>query len=152
MNTAKFTTANDKMRNKNKRILTWKRNIKLRCAAAVVVFVLNLCLLIWAETRSHHASHDSTALVFSGNCNKAQQITLWSPLTINIIGSVLLAAGNTCMQCLTAPTLEEIDQAHAEYTWLDVDVHTVRSLKSISSSRRLLWVCLALSSAPLHLL
>lgn len=142
---------NEQVHVEDTKVLKWKRNIKLGCVSAILVFVLNFGLLVWTQIRSRHQSH-GVAVIYSGTCTTARQISLWSHLTINVLSSILFAACNTCMQCLTAPTRDEIDKAHAKYVWLDVGVNTIRNLKSIPSSRRFTWACLALSSVPLHLL
>lgn len=144
--------SNDRAPAEDTKILKWKRNIKLGCVAAIFVFVLNFGLLVWTQIRSRNQSHGGVAIIYSGTCVTARRISLWSHLTINILGSILFAACNTCMQCLTAPTRDEIDKAHAKYVWVDVGVNTIRNLKIIPSSRRFTWACLALSSVPLHLL
>lgn len=53
-------------------------------------------------------------------------------------------------QCLCAPTRRDIDLAHLEGRWLDVGVQ-MRNLWHIPRKKLALWVCLALSSLPLHL-
>ena len=52
------------------------------------------------------------------------------------------------MQCLGSPTRDEIDKAHAKGRWLDIGVPTMRNLLNINAKRTVLWVLLALSSAP----
>ena len=56
------------------------------------------------------------------------------------------------MQCLTSPTRDEIDKAHARHDWLDIGVPGLRNLRRISWDRVGLWWLLALSGIPLHLL
>lgn len=56
------------------------------------------------------------------------------------------------MQCLSAPTREEVDEAHAKGKWLDIGVSSVRNLTSIPKSRLGMWVGLGLTSLPLHLM
>ena len=56
------------------------------------------------------------------------------------------------MQCLTAPTRTDIDEAHAKGRRLDIGILSVRNLGSIGVKRVLLWSLLGLSSVPLHLL
>ncbi|KAL9601249.1 MAG: hypothetical protein Q9219_002654 [cf. Caloplaca sp. 3 TL-2023] len=89
---------------------------------------------------------------FEGSCAKARNLTIWLHLLINVLSTVLLAASNYCMQCLSSPTRAKIDRAHARHRWLDIGVPSVRNLFRISRSRALLWSLLALSSFPLHLL
>ncbi|KAJ9493336.1 hypothetical protein H2202_011193 [Exophiala xenobiotica] len=66
---------------------------------------------------------------------KGRSISIWSHLAINILSSALFAASNNCMQYLTAPSRTEIDEAHRRRRRLDIGVHTVRNLRSISRGR-----------------
>ncbi|KAG4442025.1 hypothetical protein IFR05_002493 [Cadophora sp. M221] len=56
------------------------------------------------------------------------------------------------MQCLCSPTRREVDKAHERNTWLDVGIQSFRNLMKIKKIRVVLWVLLALSSVPLHLM
>jgi hypothetical protein len=71
---------------------------------------------------------------------------------INALSSVLLSASNYAMQCVTSPTRSECDVAHARGDWMDVGVAGTRNLTRISHRRKVVWVLLALSSIPIHLL
>lgn len=90
--------------------------------------------------------------MFDGNCDKARKLNTVAHLAVNILGVILLSASNFSMQVLSAPTRTEVDLAHAKRKWLDVGVASVRNLKSVERKRYWLWVCLAFSSVPLHLL
>ena len=56
------------------------------------------------------------------------------------------------MQRLCAPTRQELDKAHRDHFWLDIGIVSVRNLAKISKRRLAIWLLLALSSVPLHLL
>ncbi|KAI9789333.1 MAG: hypothetical protein M1816_006222 [Peltula sp. TS41687] len=56
------------------------------------------------------------------------------------------------MQCLTAPTREEVDTAHRRGKWLDIGIPSVKNLWRISPAKVILWALLGLSSIPLHLI
>ena len=71
---------------------------------------------------------------------------------INVLSTALLGASNYTMQCLTSPTRDEIDVAHARHDWLDIGTPSLRHLRKVSWDRIGLWWLLALSSIPLHLL
>lgn len=73
-------------------------------------------------------------------------------LAVNILGVILLSASSFSMQVLSAPTRREVDLAHAKHTWLDIGIASMRNLKFIERKRYWLWLCLAFSSVPLHLL
>ena len=114
------------------------------------VFLLNLIVTIWA-TQSFEVQNGYGTLI-NGECSKTRKASTWIHLAINVFSTILLSASNYCMQILTAPTRPEIDRAHVKGRWLDIGVPSVRNLKWISIKRVCIWICLALSSLPLHLL
>jgi hypothetical protein len=73
-------------------------------------------------------------------------------LLINALSTILLSASNYTMQCLSAPTRSEVDDAHSTGKWLDIGVPSVRNLGRIARKRVILWWLLGASSLPLHLL
>jgi hypothetical protein len=56
------------------------------------------------------------------------------------------------MQCLCSPTRQEVDRAHTRKTWLDIGIQSMRNLSRIGRLRMGLWIILAASSIPLHIL
>lgn len=72
----------------------------------------------------------------------------WFVLDLVVLRSLSLTVQQ---QCLCAPTRRDIDLAHLEGRWLDVGVQSMRNLWHIPRKKLALWVCLALSSLPLHL-
>lgn len=127
----------------------WRGTVALGSATAGVVLLVNLGVLIWTATR-FELQH-GVAIVFQGSCQTVKQISTWTHLAINVLSSLLLAASNSGMQVLCAPTREEVDRIHERRQWLDVGVHTLRNLASIDGRRLFLWMLLAFSSVPLHL-
>jgi len=71
---------------------------------------------------------------------------------INILSTLLLSASNYCMQCMSAPTRKEVDEAHAGRKWLDIGIQSLRNVSKIEKKRGVLYCLLAFSSIPLHLL
>ncbi|KAJ9636341.1 hypothetical protein H2199_008016 [Coniosporium tulheliwenetii] len=81
----------------------------------------------------------------------ASLITAYHVL-INILSTIMLTASNYCMQLLSAPTRDEVARAHRHGQGLDIGIISLRNLRYISKRRTALWLSLALSSIPLHLL
>jgi hypothetical protein len=73
-------------------------------------------------------------------------------LLINILSSLLLAASNYAMQCLSAPTRRDIEKHHSKGWWLDIGVPSFHNLRVIPWNRSVPWYLLMISSLPLHLL
>ena len=73
-------------------------------------------------------------------------------LGINVLCTILLGASNHTVQCLSAPVREEIDKGHRKRAIFDIGVSSLKNLARISRRRLILWMMLALSSTPVHLL
>ncbi|KAL8709696.1 MAG: hypothetical protein Q9220_005636 [cf. Caloplaca sp. 1 TL-2023] len=116
---------------------------------ATLVFISNLGLTIWAAT--NYGIDNGIGTLFDGSCTSTKNLSLWLHLLINALSTALLSASNFCMQCLAAPTRQEIEQAHRRYIWLNIGVPSTRNLFYISRGRALIWLFLATSSIPLHL-
>lgn len=71
---------------------------------------------------------------------------------INILATILVAASNYNMQCLSAPSRRDIDVVHQRRLWLDIGIHSVRNLRFVPWWKVVLWFSLLISTLPLHLL
>ncbi|KAL3448253.1 hypothetical protein BJX65DRAFT_275360 [Aspergillus insuetus] len=125
----------------------WKGTLYLGATTSVIVLILNLVMLLWATLR-HSASE---SVLYSGDCDRVKEISAGIHFLINILSTLLLSASNYAMQCLSAPSREDLDRAHAKKKWLDIGVPSLRNLNRIPLTRSLLWFCLVLSSVPFHL-
>jgi hypothetical protein len=137
-----------------KTLRTWRsrREVLLAtcCTISGTVLVLNVAATIAFGTR-WKADQDLGRL-YKGDCNVSQRLSLSLHLVINILSTLLFSSSNLCMQLLASPTRKEIDKAHKKWRWLDIGVPSIRNLRSIALDRRIAWVILGLSSAPLHFL
>lgn len=121
------------------------------CAVVTsVVAVLNVAFLAWALGKSGLQSGLGTLL--DGSCRKANNLTRWLHLTINILGTSLLGASNYSMQHLSSPKRTEVNKAHTKGISLDIRVPSISNVKRISALRLIQWSLIAVSSIPLHLL
>lgn len=114
---------------------------------AAVVFLMNFVATIWGGVYQRSAGS-----LAEGDCGHIKNLNRGLHVLINILSTILLSGSNYCMQCLSAPTRTDVNQAHASGTWLDVGIPSIRNLKHISRRRLCLWLLLGLSSVPLHLL
>ena len=128
----------------------WRAGILFGITATAVVLLLNVLLTIISVRK--YAVVGGLATLQRGSCSQMRQASRWLHLMINILSTALLAASNYGMQCLSAPTRQDIDKAHSKRRWLDIGVPSMRNLRSISGARVFLWSLLAISSIPLHLL
>jgi hypothetical protein len=129
----------------------WKSGIIRGAIVAGVVFIINLALAVWSSVKSTHLA-DGRRVLYQGSCSQVKQLDTGVHLLINLLSTLLLGACNYAMQCLSAPTRQEVDDAHEKRIWLDIGVLSFRNLTRIDSRRRTLWICFAFSSLPFHLL
>ncbi|RAK99587.1 uncharacterized protein BO80DRAFT_384743 [Aspergillus ibericus CBS 121593] len=94
----------------------------------------------------------SAATIYEGSCSRAKAWTTGLHLLINVLGTIILGASSYCMQCLTAPSRTEVDRAHEERVWLHIGVASPRNLAWAGRFRVTLWLLLAASSLPIHLI
>ena len=132
---------------------TWRQghHFGLRCCLLSVTLVLLFNIAATIVVSSTHQSVDGVNILQRGDCNTTKRLGTGLHLLINILGTILLGASSYCMQCVSAPTRENIDRAHGQGTWLDVGIPSARNLGWISWPRKSIWFLLLISSAPLHL-
>jgi hypothetical protein len=136
-----------------KKALGWRFTIINGAILSCIVFALNLTATIIAHNRGTiENGHSYGKTLYQGDCKKVKNLSITAHLFINLLSTILLSASNYAMQCLSAPTREEVDQAHAKSMWLDIGVLSMRNLRNISRKRAVLCMLLGLSSLPLHLL
>ena len=128
----------------------WRMGVTLCAATTGFVLLVNVVLTVFAYT--NYGQSGGLGTLQEGSCRTTKKLSLWLHVVINILSTLLLGASNYCMQCLASPTRKEIDKAHARQVWLDIGVPSVRNLTRISRRRALLWLVLAVSGLPLHLL
>lgn len=129
----------------------------LVCGASscLVILVVNLAVTIWAVTLPDvHSDGISMGrrVLYQGSCDQSRAINTGLHVLINIISSVLLGASNYGIQCLSAPTREQVDEAHARNDFLDIGIVSIRNMFRQTPGALGLWLLLVLSSVPLHLL
>lgn len=95
----------------------------INCAIwASIVFLINLTVTIWGSVHNK----TSGSILFEGDCERVRKLNTGLHFLINLLSTVLLSSSNYSMQCLSAPTRKEIDDAHAKRIWLDIGVPSIR--------------------------
>ena len=116
---------------------------------SAVVLIVNVVLTAWAS--KHYGLDGGFGVIRDGQCSQVKSIAAWLHLGINVLSTLLLGASNYTMQCLSAPTRQDIKRAHSQGFPLKIGTSSVRNLVRIRPSRSLSWLIVALSSVPLHL-
>ena len=130
----------------------WHTGVLACAASAVVVLCINVGLTIHAATNPRYKMEGGMRTLYSGSCDKSKKIGLWLHLGINVLSTLLLSGSNYTQQCLAAPTRSEIDAAHAKREWMDIGVPSVRNLFKKKPEMAILWLALASTTIPLHLM
>lgn len=130
----------------------WRRSTLLFSGLAFLTFAANLAFALWAMTSREVTN--GMGVVAEKDCAEIKRLNMAMHVVINALSTVLLAGSNYCMQCLSAPTRSEVDSAHKQRRWMDIGVSSLRNIAKgdIARRRTWLWLLLALSSLPLHLL
>jgi hypothetical protein len=133
----------------------WRFAILAHIGAASTVLILNLIFVIVGESRNGFPRIETNGgrrAIYRGSCETTKKLSIAVHLVINIFSTILLGASNYCMQCMSAPSRNEVDEAHASASWLHIGSPSIRNLFKISRQRVIIWLLLGLSSIPLHLL
>ena len=132
------------------------RSVLLFALASLLACIVNVSFTVWATV-----NHEVTAglgILAENSCKETGKLSAILHVVINFISTILFAGSNYCMQCLSAPTRQQLDEAHKRRRWMDIGVSSLRNVfpakdhHSIGVRRTMLWLILGLSSLPLHLL
>ena len=129
----------------------WRMGIILGCCMSSLVLLVNILVLVVVSKRER-GFEDGIAVPMTGT---AEDMSWWSSafhILINAMSTLLLSASNYTMQVLSSPTRNDIDKAHTKSEHLDIGVLSLRNLARIPKRRLFLFVIMALSSIPIHLL
>ena len=133
------------------RLSGWRGTVTGGFALSLFALCANIALLGISVTKPTDPVTNARRL-YSASCSQLSTDATVFHLGINILSTVLLATSNTAMQCMSAPTREEINKAHSDGKWLDIGISSWRNWKCIAIWRRVLCALLAASTLPLHLL
>jgi hypothetical protein len=125
--------------------------LRIQLALAITVNVANICFTLWAII-VHPPDSRAVGTLSVGNCSTMNSINSGLHVALNILSSLLLSAGNYCMQILVAPSRDEVDRAHAKGDSMDIGVPSVRNLWNIERKRVVAWFILGTVATVLHLL
>lgn len=128
----------------------WRKGILWASAVTALVLLFNTLFLAISSVK--YGTSGGVGTLFQGGCGKASRIDSGFHFAINIMSTVLLGASNYVMQILNAPTRKQVDKAHAKNVSLLIGVPNFRNLGWVGIRRSVLWLLLAVSALPLHLL
>jgi hypothetical protein len=118
----------------------------------ILIWGLTLILLILFLVSFHATGSFGDTTLFIGSCTQSSRNVLILRLFINIVSTAVLTSSNFFLQLLTSPTRDDIDNAHRRRRWLDIGIPSFRNLRCASWSKLILWLLIAVTSLPFHLL
>lgn len=133
----------------------WVKGVLVCACATSVVLFINIILAIVASSiaYSKYKHQDSSALIlYQGKCVLTRRWAGGLHFVINVLSTIVLAASNYCMQCLSSPSRQDVDRAHAQRMYLDIGTPSITNFYFVGRRRFLLWVMLLMSSLPIHLM
>ncbi|KAE8393580.1 hypothetical protein BDV23DRAFT_170029 [Aspergillus alliaceus] len=129
----------------------WRHGAFICFAVTIAILLLNLVLTVIAASRARGPSHSFLGeSIFEGDCAKVKHWSTGFHLLINVLGTILLGASSYCMQCLSAPSRDDVNQLHARGKWVDIGTPSVTNLRFMRSAQIVWWCLLLLSSVPFH--
>jgi len=126
----------------------WRRMLFLWTTLTSLVFLAH-CI---ALTQFHKGPYGLGVLHTSLDCSSVRRRHLHGSLLLNFIATSVFVSSNYAMQCLASPTRAEIDSAHSRLQSMDIGRQSLRNLWRVKWSRKLVWLVLAASGVPLHML
>ncbi|CAH0049583.1 unnamed protein product [Clonostachys solani] len=130
----------------------WRGGLSIAAGLTLLILIGNITILGVFSSPAYRRDYSSaTAPIRTGECDEIKKLNFGIHLIINIASTLLLGASNYCMQTVSAPTRHDIDIVHASGKWLQIGVPSLRNLRFIGKKRVFVWLCLAITSIPLHL-
>ncbi|PYH81230.1 hypothetical protein BO82DRAFT_311044 [Aspergillus uvarum CBS 121591] len=134
----------------------WMQGALLCAYIAMAIACVNFLFILIAVgigySKRPTARSFSRLRLYHGHCNRTSHWATAIHIIINLFSTALLAASSHAMQCVGAPTREDVDREHKRRRWLDIGVVSWRNLRIMNPKRKVLWLLLLLSSTPIHML
>lgn len=122
----------------------------IQAITASVFAAVAVGLMSWFTAK--HAPVGDVGTFMLGSCSTVNRWNAFWHVFLNVTSTLVLGAGNYCMQVLVAPSRAEVDKAHRQGYSLDVGIHSFANVWKISPKRRGIWFVLGVISTLMHLL
>jgi hypothetical protein len=133
------------------RFYGWHMGVLIGSCFSALVLCYNIAIVI-TGSKIHGGYQGGITEIKVGKARDMAQLNTVLHVLINACSTILLAASNYTMQVLSAPTRQDIDSAHKNNQWFEIGILSLRNVRAIARRRAAVWLILALSSIPLHLL
>lgn len=102
----------------------WITGVVICACGTFIILSLNIILTVIAAAIFYSKPQEQesiSALLYQGKCSVSKNWARGLHFLINVLSTLMLAASNFCMQCLSSPSRDEVDIAHAQgngLTWV----------------------------------
>jgi len=128
----------------------WRAGLVRSFLLSLIALIVNISVYTWLFRT--YDSKDGTATLQRGNCGRIRNANTGIHAALNVVSTLILGASTYAMQGITAPTREEVDVAHAKGKWVEIGTQSLRNLVYIRRRNAWIWLLLAVTSMPFHLL
>lgn len=127
----------------------WRAGLLRAFVFSLAALIVNIVVFLWLFL--HFNTTGGIGLLSTSNCTEVGAIQTAIKISLNVVSTLILGASTYAMQGTTSPTREEVDRAHKKGRWLEIGTQSWRNLSYVSKKNVSIWVVLALTSLPLHL-
>lgn len=106
----------------------WKLDATASCSLIGTILCFNIAFTIYCM-KAKPPGDNGIGKITSGDCHKILSTSTAIHIVINVLSTVLVAASNYNIQCLSAPTRAEIDAAHERHTYLEIGTQSLRNIR-----------------------
>ncbi|KAI1088679.1 hypothetical protein F5B19DRAFT_505454 [Rostrohypoxylon terebratum] len=135
----------------NGRSSGWRQAAKVN---SIILATMSMTLIGFLIAATSKNGLDKAVFFYDGDCDggNVAQLNTALHLLINIISTLVVTSSNFFMQVLNSPSRQELNTAHFQGSWMGIGIPSVRNVFRVSRFKTWSWVCLLLSSIPIHLL
>lgn len=127
----------------------WRAGLLRAFLFSLAALLVNMSVFLWLFL--HFNTVGGIGLLRTSSCTEVSAIQTAIKVSLNIVSTLILGASTYAMQGTTSPTREEVDKAHGQGKWLEIGTQSWRNLFYVGKKHVTIWLVLALSSLPLHL-
>ncbi|KAI1204960.1 uncharacterized protein F4807DRAFT_301545 [Annulohypoxylon truncatum] len=135
----------------SRRSTGWRRAAKVN---SIVLATMSMTLIGFLIAATSKNGLYKALFFYDGDCDggSVSKVNMVLHLLINIVSTLVVASSNFFMQVLNSPSRREVNTAHFQGSWLGIGIPSVRNAFRVSRFKTWCWICLLVSSIPIHLL
>ncbi|CAH0026486.1 unnamed protein product [Clonostachys rhizophaga] len=114
----------------------WRAGIVLIIFLGLLILVGTIVCLVLAVINNFLTAEEMA--VVTKDCAEIGRIDQGIQAAVNVLSLFFIASATYVSQVLVSPTREEVDAAHAKFSWFDIGIPTLKNFGGISTLRTVL--------------